>query len=1280
MQPVRLDRELALPSSSFAPFVPRVLLRAGDLDTWVTEGTFVFADISGFTRLSEQLAELGKAGAEELTVILNATFETLLAVARNEGGDLVKFGGDALFLFFDGEHHAARACRAAFGMRAALKARGAVVTGRRRVMLRISMGVHSGPFLFVLAGGEQRELFVSGEHATVVTAMESAADAGEILVSPATASLLPEAWRGVPKDVGVLLRRVSGTPLGLVTPDGHTDDDDLATFIPRAVQRRLLGHDHGAEHRHVTVGFVHIGGIDDLLRAHGPELVAERLNSLVVVALDVADRHGVCLLASDVAGGGVKMIFTAGVPDAVEDGEGRMLAVGRALIDADIGLPVRVGVNTGHVFAGEVGAPWRRVYTVMGDAVNLSARLMAKAAPGELVASRATLAGSATPFEAIELEPFLVKGKRHPQHASSVGRRVEGRGRAGKTDLGLFGRDNELALLRSSLSSALARSGACVEVVGEPGIGKSRLVQQLVASVGSARVVRITCDPFAADQPYFTARLVLRTAFGIALGANSAEAGSLLMAWLEANAPDSLPYAPLLAATIDAEVARTKVVDDLGAEYRAGVLREAASAMLHAAYSEPLLLVVEDAMWMDEASALLLARSMQDIERRPWLVCLTSRDRSRGLDARLGFDAQMIELAPLDATRAEQLAAALTEDTDIGQSELHELCARAQGNPLFLFELARARHELGSLDAVPEALEDLVAARIDHLAPVDRTLLRHAAVLGDRFSPALFQRTLGDVVASPARWHRLADFVVADRGDLRFSHDLVRRVAYEGLPFGQRRDLHRRIGLALESDGHPDDTRLGLLALHFDRSGDHALAWRYNRMAGQRAWDKYATVEATAFFDRAIDNGRATGAGIGKEELAVACEALADVALLAGRYDLAREGLRGARKLSTGEAPTQARLCRKEGTLREKLGKHTPAVSWFRRGLAALTEMSIDAVAAAERARLEVACASTLIWQQRYRQCEQRCRRALPDALACGDRATEAHAYYLLDWALSELGNDTAFEYRDLAQPIYEELGDYAGLASVLNNRGVDALSGGRWDESCAHFEESREARRRAGDVVGMAQCAHNLAEVLTEQGRYAEAEAYLREARRIWRASGYAMGVAAATNTLGRTLARAGRGDEGVELLREAQQRFEVLQHAPFLAETEARLAEALVFAGRPAEAVAALQILGGRSVDGGPQVAALALRMSGTIESMQGDVASARATLQEARDVADKGGIEWESALAALQLARLGDISVDERELREHEAAQLLTRMGIDSEQVLPPDTRLAAWSFDN
>ena len=1266
-------------TSLLTPFVPGVLLRARTSTQragqwprhWQTDGSFVFADISGFTKLSEQLAELGKAGAEELTVLLNATFESLLSVARDEGGDLVKFGGDALFLFFDGDNHAERACRAAFGMRAALKERGPVVTGKGRVVLRISMGVHSGPFLFVLAGDGQRELFVLGEHATMVTDMESAADAGEILVSRATASLLPPRWLGAPKDRGVLLRKVDGDPFAPDRAQVDIPDAELQPFVPRVIRRRLDDGEHSAEHRRTTVAFVHVGGVDAHLREHGAADVAERLDAVVRTAVEAADRFEVTLLATDVAGGGIKLILTAGVPESVEDGEGRMLGVGRALIDADLGLPVRVGVNTGHVFAGEVGAPWRRVYTVMGDAVNLSARFMSKAAPGEVVASKATLEQSATPFETTPLEPFMVKGKRHPQHASSVGKRIEGRGRDPMGNATFVGREAELASLSEMMTAAVAGEGRCVEILGDPGIGKSRLVRELIVRVGDLRVIRITCEPFASDRPYFMARIVLRTAMGVPFDAKPEEAGEGLIAWLSEYRPELLPFAPLLAIAIDAEVPDTPEVDDLGAAFRAARLRETAAQVMRAAFSSPLVLVVEDAMWMDEASALLLATALQEVQKTSWFGCFTTRDPAEGLGSRMGFPAERLDLQPLDAQLAEHLAAELTDAAHIPHSELVELCARAKGNPLFLLELAHARLEVGSLDAIPGSLEDLIAARIDRLSPADRNLLRHAAVLGDRFAPRLFERTLGDGFPRPVPWDRLGDFIVVDQGELRFAHDLVRRVAYSGLPFRRRRELHHRIGTALLPRGEPDDARVGLLALHFDGSGDHPLAWTYNRMAGQRAWDNYATVEATAFFERAIDNARGADGVVHPDELAAAYEALADVALLSGRFDLCREGLRGARRLLASDPLAMARLCRKEGKLSERLGRHGAAPRWFRRGLQTLEELEgVDRqVVAAELAQLQVEWASFSIQRQKFAAGERRCRLALPYALEAGDRRAEAHVYYLLEWALDEIGDDEAHVYRDLAQPIYEELGDYGGLGTVLINRGVDETTAGRWMTAAAQLLEARRALERAGNVVMKAHASHNLAEIWINQGRYEEAEAYLREARRVWRASGFAMGLAAATSALGRTLARSGRTDEGVALINDAAERFVQLEYAPFIAEAGVRLAEAMVFARRWDEVDAHLDDLGERVADGGPSIVALGRRMRAIAAARRGEVAAAREQLEELREFATTSGIEWETALAGIELARLPGVLADEADALTGPARRLLESMGVDVERALPP-----------
>jgi class 3 adenylate cyclase/tetratricopeptide (TPR) repeat protein len=1043
--------------------------------------------------------------------------------------------------------------------------------------------------------------------------------------------------------------------------------------VPRAIRRRLDDDVHGAEHRRTTVCFIHVGGVDALLRGEGPDAVAAQLDAVVRVAVAAADEHEVSLLATDVAGGGIKLILTAGAPDAVEDSEGRMLAVGRAILDADLGMPVRVGVNTGHVFAGEVGATWRRVYTVMGDAVNLSARLMSKARPGEMVASQVTLEHSATPFELTPLEPFMVKGKRHPQHASSVGRRIEGRGRAASAAT-FLGRDAELAALLDALDETAADSGAgrVVAVVGEPGIGKSRLVHELIDRAGDVRVVRLTCEPFAMDRPFFMSRVLLRAGLRIDADLSPADAGEALLEWLRTNAADWLEYAPLIGAAMDAEVPSTRTVDDLGADYRITVLRTAAAAVLRIAYDQRVLFVVEDAMWMDEASAHVVAKALEGVADTRWFTLLTSRDLDRGLSTRLGFEAEVVRLTALDAALAVHLAAEITDDAGIPESDLLELCARANGNPLFLLELAHARRELGSLDAIPGSLEDLIGARIDRLSPADRDLLRHVAVLGDRFSAQLFERTLGSSFPTPVSWGRLGDFVVADQGEFRFTHDLVRRVAYAGLPFRRRRELHLRTARALvPRSGRPDDARLGLLALHFDGSGDHLSAWTYNRMAGVRAREKYATVEATGFFERALHNARATKGGVPDDELAEAYEELADVALLAGRYELVREGLRHARRQRTSDALVSARLCRKEGKLRERLGRHSAAQPWFRKGLHFIEDA--DGVATreveAERARLLLDWAGVHMWRQQFRSGAQRCIAALPHAIAAGDRKEEAHAYYLLEWALGELGDPEADRYRTMSMPIFEELGDYVGLGAVLINRGVDQLTAGRWNEAIDSFMGSRAAYQRGGDVVSVAQAGHNLADVLVDQGRYEEAENYLRESRRIWRASGFALGVAAVANGLGRAVGRAGRTDEGVQLLDEAIEGFSAVGHTPYVAESKARRAEVLLFGRRWQDALDAATQLGEAAADGGPPVVALSARVKGVALARLGDLAGATAALTEARHVGEHGGVDWEAALAAMELARLGGVDPEISAECASFARPVFARLGIDESRVLPP-----------
>src|SRR3954454_23943254 len=210
--------EISPSSVDLTPFVPRVVvdwLRADpDAKHRRLEGTLAFVDISGFTALNERLAQKGKLGAEEVTDVMNRTFERLLDVAYAAGGGLLKFGGDALLLFFTGEDHAARACDASFGMRQALDDLGEPQTSVGPVTLKMHVGIHADTYDFFLVGESHRELLLTGPGVTRTVEMESGAEAGEILVSDETAAALPEDVLGEAKAGGRLLEGQAGAGRG----------------------------------------------------------------------------------------------------------------------------------------------------------------------------------------------------------------------------------------------------------------------------------------------------------------------------------------------------------------------------------------------------------------------------------------------------------------------------------------------------------------------------------------------------------------------------------------------------------------------------------------------------------------------------------------------------------------------------------------------------------------------------------------------------------------------------------------------------------------------------------------------------------------------------------------------------------------------------------------------------------------------------------------------------------------------------------------------------------
>jgi class 3 adenylate cyclase/tetratricopeptide (TPR) repeat protein len=1261
--------QVSAPSEILIPYVPRAVTEwlAEDPETTSKEeaGSLVFVDISGFTALTERLARQGKQGAETLTEAIDSTFAQLLGVGYEEGGRLIKFGGDALLLLFTSERHEWRACRAAFGMRKRLRSIGRLDVYGGAVTLRLSVGVHSGRFDLFLVGDAHRELLIAGPAASETVRMEATADPGEIVVSGATAVALPPGVVGEPKGDGFLLRReppATGHRVDLERPD--IGALDLSVAVPPAIRNHLLAGGEGAEHRRAVVAFVHFDGVDDLTRSRGRDAIREALEQIVCTAQEASARRGVTFLGSDIDHDGGKLILVGGVPTATGEDEDRVLLALRDVIEAPTNLTVRAGANAGHVFAGDVGPWYRRTYTIMGDTVNLAARLMAHAEPGQILATESVLGRARTAFDLTPLPPFTAKGKSRPVEAQAVGSVLEAQAdQAHETRVALIGRRSEMAALERAVWDALAGRGRVIELVGDPGIGKSRLAAEVRSMADEFVVLQATCRQYETDTPYALLRRLVPQLLGLA-PEEASLAATRVRERLQGNAPEMLPWIPLLGAVLDVGIPATPEVASLDEEFRAVRLGELIVSLFSEALPTSALLIVEDTQWLDDSSGHLMARVAARAKDRPWVLVATRRHTEGRTSSLAGALPTIVSIGPLSTDESLEFVEVVSEDAPLSPHDAEEAARRSGGNPLLLQELVLAAREVGGLRGLPDSAEALITARIDRLSPTERTILRHASVLGVEFDAAHLGGLLEHQghVRDDAIWHRLRGFLWRRGGRAGFHQTLARDVAYGGLPFRTRKNLHTRIGEAIHraSRGNVNE-RAEELAFHYFEGQCYEEAWRFARLAGDRARAKSAHVEAARFYERAIHSSRhITGCSL--EELGDVFESLGDVRELLGEFGGAERAFRQGKRLHRGQAIAEARIQLKQAWIAERMARYPTALRRISFGLRILADRD-DPKAMELKAQLTVAYAAILQTKGRHREAIRWCRRGIALAEAADDRVALAHAYSILDWALVSQGRSEANEYSWKALHIYEDLGDLGRQALLLNNLGAFAYFRGRWGEALELYERGRDARQRTGDAVNAAYGTFNVGEILADQGRLDDAEPLLRQALRIWRAAGHRAMVALALGQLGRVASRAGRFDQALELFDQASVEFLEIGDRAGLLETNARIAECRLFQGEPSEALSLADeaLILAESMGGVNVQLPMLHRIRGEALVLLGDAEHGREALEESLRMGRVRGADYEVGLTLRALSMAARLRGDGAEELEEQASSILEALGV-------------------
>ncbi|MCA9970512.1 MAG: tetratricopeptide repeat protein [Anaerolineales bacterium] len=1297
-------------ASAYIPMDRRQALAQGRALPERSEGTVLFADISGFTPLTEALArELGpKRGAEELTVHLNRVYDALIAELHRLRGSVISFSGDAITCWFD-QDDGRKATACALAMQATMQQFATVQTHAGNVVsLGMKAAVSRGAVRRFVVGLVEHTLVdaMAGKTLETVAAAEHQAARGDVVLDETTAVALADyldvtAWR-VDPDTGDRFAVITALHL-TVPPDPWPalQDEDLTTaqrqawMLPAVFERlRRGGGEFLAELRSAAALFMRFGGIDYDADDQAPH----KLDALIQEVQRILFRYDGSLLQLTIGDKGSYLYAAFGAPITHEDNVDRALASALALQTLPQRFaflpPMQIGVTYGRMRVGAYGGTTRRTYGVLGDAVNLSARLMSAAQPGQILVGSEAFARAGDSFVWETLPPIMVKGKTEPV---PLKRLVRARRRRALASLDtLFpdppvGRQEVLAALDGVLAGLAAGQGHVVHLVGEAGMGKSHLAAHFSRQAldQGVRVVLGSCQSINQNAAYTPWQEMLNDLLNLQEGSEE-ESVAQLRQFFQAQHPDWLLRLPLLGDVLNLPIPDNPTTAALDTNLRQQALFSLLVEMFQTwAQAQPLLLILNNVHWTDEASlALAQTVARQVAPTAPLLLLLLYRPPD------VGEGSPLAELTGLAHTLTWRLREMPDADMEALMTRrlgappatllLHVVQRVARGNPYFVGELLdamRAGSQLvqaetgrwqvaGELlqalrradfvvqvegswqlrpDAdlstvkmgLPDSIHGLILSRLDRLPEVHKLTLKVSSVIGYTFNLSLLAGSHPEDKGLPELEDEVAYMDAEqvlreeepERKDYAFRHHTTQEVAYETLLFMQRQQLHAAVAGALVRL-YPEATVQ--IAHHAYLGQLWPLALQHNLLAGEQARQLHAVQQSIDAFQKALDSARQ----LPEAETAVPRKqihlALGELYVSTGQYTAAYDNLQMALQLARAQADrhAEARACRWHGRAFEQQAAYGDALDWLDQGFAAL-----QGTASVEEAELSLIAGLIHLRQGNYDQTQALCQRSLQVGQTLNDAAIRARTYNLM--GISDLRHSSAVAIERFTQSLalYEELGDVYGQATSHNLIANGYFAQGEWTRSDFHYRHSLDLFTQIGYVYNQVLGNNNLGGIALKQGRLDAALGYYQRAIRLLeRTSGSLWVFGALHLNMGNTLLQRGELETAAAELQQSLTYLEQAQVRDLLPELYGLFAElnlrqetlsaATEFAQQSIALARELNM---------PREEGHNLRISGEIARAQGQLAQAETLLQESYRVLDAAGDEYERAKAGLALADL-------------------------------------------
>ena len=879
--------------SILSSYLPRAVLDyVASLPTLPSEpsaesfpAALLLIDITGFTQITSAAIRRGAVGTEQLSRSLNTYLGQIADLITDHGGDIAKIVGDGLIPVWPAtdEDLATVTRRAAVcGLEIAQRLGELEIESNLRLSLKV--GLCAGEIDATHVGGlDGKWLFlITGSGVAQLSVIEGMLQTGDVIASPEAWDLVSDRFVGQRLDAGHI--RLSANrhepslrplrPLSLPVEKEHS----VRAYVPDVLLSRLDAGQAGwlAEFRRTTVVFANVHGIGDVTAD-----TLQLLQGITQQAQRVIGRYGGWLKEITTDDKGTTLVACFGVPPFTHDDDPARAVDAAVALQAslrDLRVTAGVGVTTGPTFCGPVGNATRRDFAMLGGHVNLAARLMLASGGDAVLCDAPTHETARGRREFERLPAFVLKGMTSPTDVYRVATAA-----AASMDHPIVDRTAERAAAGKAMEALVAGEGGLVTVEGEPGIGKSRLADEWLRQASEYGVTTLTGAGSDIDDstPYHAWRPIFAALLGLEPIKDPPTRKARLLDRLAAN-DDGLRLSPLLGPILSVDLPDNDSTAQMTGVVRGDNTRDLLTALIGEEASKgPLMLVIEDAHWLDSASWSLLTQVRREVPAVLLLVTMRPTEEAPAdPEGILSVTPTRLRLAPLSPQDAVTLAAERTGAAELAAPVAALVRERAEGNPLFIEQLTYAMRDAGrivvdhgllrpaagaeTLDSapIPDTVQRVITARLDHLSPGQAMTLKVASVIGPRFA----LRTLRDIYPLPddvggllehlqalTRLDLVAPVTPAPEPTYEFRHKITQEVAYELMPPGQSKDLHRALAEWYERSYAEDLSPFhAFLAYHWRKADVPARAVDHLELAGVQALRTFANDEAIGFLEQAI--------------------------------------------------------------------------------------------------------------------------------------------------------------------------------------------------------------------------------------------------------------------------------------------------------------------------------------------------------------------------------------------------------------------------------------------